>query len=537
MRFNFLVSLEGMLKRMKFNCYLIVLMLASFGIQAQSTKIDSLHRLLVKADDLQKIHIFIELAIEQAGTSNETAINTVKNALALARQVNDCAGISRSGKILGMLYNRLEQYTEAILILNEVLIIAGEEHYNEDLKYILNALGSAYAVQANYDKALACHLRSFTIREAQGNKKEMSISLLNIGFAYYKLRNYDKALEYYTRALDLKLAEKDDYDLDRLYINIALCFDVFGKFDEAKRYLKEGLLKCGSNCSEQIKTEAEYAMGRILFKENDVMGAYVHIKESLKYARKVSDRFQAESLTFLAEILIREKEYGEASRLLKEAEQICLQFKFDAVLLDVYQNYATLYKERGDFENLSFVQTRYIDLKEEIYNVDMRQNISRLQSGLEQRDNIQTIESQKIRLSLDKNALAEQKNLNNLIVLAVLLFVVVIVILYKSNQQRKKMNRFLEVQVKERTQQLEASYDAARQSNDDMQAVINYTSRDIRSCIASIKGICNLVRQDHGDESVAGLHQSVVQLTSIVEGIQRSSDIVPASIDNNRSKG
>ena len=63
---------------MRFKCYLICLILSPLGAQAQSPKIDSLQKLLLTANDTQRITYLIELAIVQARTSNEVAIQTAK---------------------------------------------------------------------------------------------------------------------------------------------------------------------------------------------------------------------------------------------------------------------------------------------------------------------------------------------------------------------------------------------------------------------------------------------------------------------------
>ena len=93
-----------------------------------------------------------------------------------------------------------------------------------------------YTYKAEYDKALDHHFQSLVLREKEGNKAEISITLNNIGLVYFKLHNYEGALKYYNQCLAMKQEVKDSVDLHVLYLNLGLCYLHLKKFEEAKEY-------------------------------------------------------------------------------------------------------------------------------------------------------------------------------------------------------------------------------------------------------------------------------------------------------------
>ena len=74
----------------------------------------------------------------------------------------------------------------------------------DEYKKILNGLAVAYTFKAEYDKALEYNFQSLVVREAEGDKAEISITLNNIGLVYFKLHNYEGALKYYNQMFKLK---------------------------------------------------------------------------------------------------------------------------------------------------------------------------------------------------------------------------------------------------------------------------------------------------------------------------------------------
>jgi len=472
--------------------------------------------------DTTQIRTLIRQAIGEAATDQQQAICTLHDAHAAARELNDTAGLVWSGRLIGQLYNAQEKYPASIAILNDMLVLAAARNYRDDQKYIFNALGMAYIFQANYDKALQCHLRSLEIRQEQGNESEAAIALSNIGFTYYKLEDYERALEYNLRSIRLKTAIHDRYDLDRLYINAGLCLYNLKQYDEAAGHVALGLSSCDGICSDDIRIEASFAMGAIRLDQRDLPGAEIYFNQSLQYSRKAGrKRFESENLVHLAEILSKEGHFNTALKYLDDAAEIARLLGLDELLLRICQIAAEIHHQRKDYLKLATAQAAYIALEEKIHNARIHENIAKVQSELEHQSSIQLVQSQQRMLQLREAVLEDQRRFNRMAVMTVLAFACMVVLLAIIIFRRKRYNAKLENEIRLRTQALQESYGTARRDYFEMRETVKVVLKDIRSCCTTLDGIEELKRLDAGnkgeDNTLSTLRDSIKEFAEEVE--------------------
>ncbi len=174
------------------------------------------------------------------------------------------------------------------------------------IRGILNALGAAYILKADYDKALELNFESLLLREKEGDKAEMSVALQNIGLVYFKLRNYEQAIEYYSNALNLKKSSKPSVDLDMLLINLGLCYNQISEFAKVREFIIEGLNVCQNDCRDDILIQGKYGLGVSFFIQKKYDEAEANFQESYRLATSTNDqRFQIENLVYLGELYNR----------------------------------------------------------------------------------------------------------------------------------------------------------------------------------------------------------------------------------------
>lgn len=452
--------------------------------------------------------------------NNTEAVKYIKQANEIAFAIGDTAKIVKSNRILGQLLNRQEN-REAIDVFLKTIPIAKRNKLRNDYKIMLNGLAMAYAIQAEYDKALETHLQSLILREEDGDKAEISIALNNVGFVYFKIKNYEKALEYFSRSLQLKKEINDKYDLDRLLINIGLSNVHLHNSTKAYEYIHKGLAECSPNCNDQITIEGQFGLGVAFFNDHNYDSSKAHFNTSLSVSKQTENaRFQAENLVYLGRVAIEEKDSVSARKYLSQAEVLALDGGYNQLLMDTYKHFYTLYNQVKHFENASKYQTRYITLKDSLIGEELVKNISRIQTNFEERENLNTIK-------LKEEDLARQRNLNIAIGVIALLAGLLVFVLYRSNvitrrvnsalsdaktiietqnHRLQNINRELDAKVKEKTADLvkaNEELDKANKSlvrvNDELDNFIYKTSHDIRGPLASLKGICSVALMDVKD--------------------------------------
>lgn len=458
--------------------------------------------------------IKIELGWHYLNANDVDALKYSTEGFNLALQFGDSSKLVKAGRIKGQALRRLDRLQESIEILSQMLPIARRNKHLDEQKKILNSLALAHTFMAEYDKALEYHFQSLILRETEGDKAQISVTLNNIGLVYFKLHNYESALKYYNQCLVLMQEVKDTTDIHSLYLNLGLCYLHLKKFDEAKDYTLQALALCGTKCSDEIMIMGEFGLGESSYWLGDLDDAQVHLSKSLTIARRTSDkRWQAENLVYLGVVSIQKKEYEAAISILNEADTIARSAGYNQLLIEIYKHFSNLYNQTEDFRNAATYQEKYIKLADSLISRDLVKSIGRIQANYEERENIATIAS--------KEVLLEQGRYLSFLffIIALLAGSLVLVLQFgnrnikrvnaklseaketiqKQNAELENKNRELDIEVDKKTVDLAHVNQSLKQVNDELDNFIYKTSHDIRGPLASLKGMCNVALMDVKD--------------------------------------
>ena len=477
---------------------ILVLMLSSFAVHAQ--KIDSLKALLGASSGTAKYDILFALAYEYSDVNDSLSLIYANELYSLANEMGDSSRMIQAGRIQAGELRRLERVDESIQLAQEVLQIARRHNNLIEIKLLLNSLAVSHTFMAEYDKALRYNFESLIAREAEGNKQEISIALNNIGLIYYKLQDYNKSIDYYKRSLRLKREVDDLHDMDRLLINIGLCYNYLGRYSEAKEYFDEGLSICKEECSDQIRLESQFGLGVSYLGLEKNEESATHFQESLSIARLVRDkRWQLENLVYLSEIKILLRDELEAKKYLQEAERIAAGTVYNELLISIYKKYSILYNLVDDYKNAALYQSKYISLKDSIYDEDLIKNLTKVQTDYEERENIKTIAEKNEVLKLKEEIIVRQKQQYVFVFAITLLILSLAVALMWAGKLQRKANRLLADSRANLARKVEERTAELLRVNIELDNFIYKTSHDIRGPLATFKGLCMVALIDIKD--------------------------------------
>jgi signal transduction histidine kinase len=477
---------------------LLAIILSTFSLHAQ--KIDSLKLLLTTSSGLARYEVLFTLAYEYSDVNDSLSLVYAEDLFTLANEMGDSSLITKAGRIKAGELRRLERLNEAIQIAHDVLEIARRHNNLTEIKLLLNSLALSHTLMAQYDSALKYNFESLIIREKEGGKPDISIALNNIGLIYYKLRDYHKSIEYYNRALVLKREVNDQHDLDRLLINIGHCYNSLNSFDEAKNYFTEALSVCMDNCSDQINLESQIGLGVSHYGTANYSEALTHFQISFEVAKKIgSSRYQAENLIYLAKINVKNNDYKKATQMFLESERLSLAKGYNFLLIETYNQFSKLYSETNDFKNASLYQSKYIALKDSIYNEALLQNLTKIQTDYEERENIKTIAEKNEGLRLKEEVINRQRQQTIFIFAITLLILGLATALMWAGKLQRKANRLLADSRANLARKVDERTAELLHANEELDHFIYKTSHDIRGPLATFKGLCVIARTDIKD--------------------------------------
>ena len=491
------------MKKMLLIILVIVLMSDQLGICQSLDKVDSLKRLLVTSPEGNLFDVLWGLAYELYEVDNLQALEYAKQSNIVALRDGDSLQIVKSGRIMGQLLRRVGKLDESIRVLSYVLPISERHNIEKEKVLILNALAGAHTFKAEYDKALDYHFKSLIIREKKGDRKQISVSLINIGLVHFKLEDYTLALEYYLKALKIKEEIDYSYDNEFLLVNIGLCYNQLDDCENARKYFNKAITICGSPCSRKVAIEIEHGLGETSVFEKRYSEAELHFKRSFENSEKWSDqRYQLVNLNELAKLSIEKNLIADAKFYVDQAEALPDKSQFTELYLEIFKLKAELYKKSKDYKSANLFLTKYGELKDKIFDSEVKRRLMRVQTQFAERENLARIESQSNILVLQGEAIQRQKLLNVLIGAVAFLATVLVIVLYRSNRHKQRVNTILDKRVSERTFELEKNRDELKHSHDEKDLILKRVSSDLTSSWATLNGLSNLAAMELPPEQV-----------------------------------
>jgi len=493
---------------------LFLVALRPLSLYSQQGKIDSLQNVIKNSRGILKFDPLVNLIrIYWAADSIQKCYSYVNQIYEIAFRSGDTAKIVFASRVLGTTLNRLSDYIEAETILLKMLPIAKRKpELRGEYTKILNTLATAYLFQGKYDKSLDLDFLALAILEEDKDYENLAICLHNIGVVYYKLKNYEKGIRYYEQSLELKRRTHDDYDVELLLVNISLSYRYLNDLVKAKAYVDSSLIICsGKGCNNSTMINAYYCQGLISKDTGKLNEAEAYFLKSYDLAVKSDNkRFQFDNIDYLSQIYLERKQNAKALQYLKEAESLIDHgVPLNLEVINIYARFFQAYRKTGNCEKLTFYLQKYIGLKDSIYNEALTVNLMRIESEYLEHENKARLATQDQNLILKEEAIRRQTMLNISISLVTLCFVVIAVMLFKSNKQRKTINELLEIKVKERTKELELNKNELLKAYKEQDSLMTKTAQDIRSSLATIKGICSVGLKDITDSNARHYIQEV----------------------------
>lgn len=112
------------------------------------------------------------------------------------------------------------------------------------------------------------------------------------------------------------------------------------------------------------------------------------------------------------------------------------------------------------------------------------------EAAFTEREHQAKLDAQNRILALNNEIILRQKVVNIFIGVVAVLVIILAIVLARSNKQKRIANNVLDEKVRQRTRELEANRDALQRAWQEKDLLITKASNDIRSSMATVKGLC-----------------------------------------------
>lgn len=506
----------------------LIMALSSMTVSfASGQNPDSLRTILSKQIGSDRRLTLFELAYYYTDRDNLLALEYINEASRVSQELGDSLMIVKTGRLKSLLYRRIDMMDSSLVLSETILPIAERNKYEQECKKILTGLALAYTFTSNYDKALAAYLRLMHWTDLNDNLAEASIIFNNIGLVYYKLNNFEKALLYFEKSLRLKREVKDSFDLDVLYVNISSCYAFMKDHQKAVEFSELALSTCEPECSKMLIARIEYSNALVLYQMRKFKESELRFRKSYDLAQETNNvRHQIDVLDRLFQIYHDTGDISSAKKFAPDAQLHVSKGSFYVEgVIELCGHLSRIFQKTGEFEKMMQYQSRYIQLKDSVFNADLITNLMDAESEILERENNSKLESQERILELSAIIIGRQRALNMVAGVIGILLIALVILLIQIVMQKKRANLLLEQKVKERTIELELNHNMLLKSVQDRNHEIQRLSNDIRSSLATIKGLGLLVSHDLGTINGSSYLAKIEEASdNLIRGLNRKYD-------------
>jgi signal transduction histidine kinase len=472
------------------------------------------------------IIIIISISFVCVGKAHNTQVDSLEHLVSSSAELNKIAlwkleicKIKHEESAVDM----LKSMDELHLLLN---LIDNEDTY---IKICLFS-GSVYRSSGEYENALRYDFLGLEHAEINESFLLEAKLLNNIGIDFYQSKNFNKALEYYLLAEKKYLEVGDASGTGDCYNNIAMAYDDLEKSDSALFYYEKAQNIFEKHNDKDAISDILNNKAGVYYKNGDFEKVFDLIMKSLEIQEELGNENKvAYTLINIGILYYSLGEYEKAIEYEERGLSIAEKNSSYPHLRFGYESLADAYAEVGDYQKAFSTQIKFAAINDTIFNQDMAQAISEMQTKYE----TEKI-AQQVKLLQTENELADiQINKGRILLLTFLIIIVlgllIAIILIRQNRFKARLNKILESK--------NVEMNSLNATKDKFFAIV---SHDIKNPLSGFKAITSALDDSFNEMSendikkyIKILRNSSNQLDELLKGLLNWSALLNSNKEIN----
>nr|NQU92769.1 tetratricopeptide repeat protein [Bacteroidota bacterium] len=323
----------------------------------------------------------------------------------------------------------------------------------------------------------------------------IAYSLANIGNVYFALEQYQNALNYNLRALDIKYDLGDPKQIAYSLRTTGLVYQSLKQFDEAKEMFKKALGLYQETGALYGESNMYYHLGNVTFEQfADKSKALIYYEKALEIYNRLQNYYgTAISKYEKAKAYMEMGQYEMARLLFGETLDDARKIPGRKLIMEIYREYAELYKKQGDYLNALVYFEKFAVLRDSLFTENTDRNIAEMQTKY----NMTEKEAQIQLLTKEKKL----NTANHLFYILLIFFASTFgFFTYFRYRDKKKTNKQLEGEIQFRKQfekQLKESEAQLTEANATKDKFFSIISHDLKSPFGAMMGLSELLDTEY----------------------------------------
>lgn len=180
-----------------------------------------------------------------------------KNAIEMARRMNNPRKMAKSCGNIGIIYREKNQFKEGIQYNQEALKYANESGDSSSIAYALAELGTMYDRSGDYEKATPLLMQALHIRERLNEQNELAYTYFYIGNNMRRKGLNAQSSEWIRKGYDQAVKINNVKQIIDAYHTLFLNFEEIKRYDSANFYLRKFVDIRDSLSGKEVKEKIE----------------------------------------------------------------------------------------------------------------------------------------------------------------------------------------------------------------------------------------------------------------------------------------
>lgn len=439
-------------------------------------------------DSAQRIQCIVQIGQSYNWENNfEVAKLLFDSAEKVAEHYNDVVSKAKVNYSRAVLANKIGHnqlaLQQALLALDRKL----ESNDTDRIWIVWNLLGIIYDDLGNYPEAIKCYTTALSLVSDARDRQGLIIVYNNLASFYTSVDMPDESIHYYDEALKLVGGDDHPEDVWYLYNNKAEILLESGDTIGASYNAKKAYTAC-------LRLEDECELAYVLEVQANLMltkHRYDSAQVFFEQVKNISDKCKNQtllsmSLRGLGLVYSTVGQSFKAERSYLEALQVAKRAKLSKEVENIYHGLYEHYKKQGQVRNaLHFFELANTS-KDSLLSSTVNLEVSRVASEFHNREELQKLEYRRAaqKLQLEAELKKESSNKN------VLLLVLILTILLAATLVR---SYFL----------LQNHNQKLAQLNEEKNTLMGVVAHDLRSPLNNIKGLISLIKSESNETNLS----------------------------------
>ncbi len=392
--------------------------------------------------------------------------------------------------------------------------------YFFSVNILLLIVSSVVAQEKNQQKEVSYHLEEAKAFESAGDFREATRNFNEAAMLVWEDKNYPDAIEYFNKSIELNKKINNLSGISKLHSNLGMIYSDLGEYEKSLAFFELSLnyrLNQGQK-TEIISTYVNKAV--VLNNLNQYSDAALNLEKALELATEMNDAPQMKSCYgMLAET------YEKAGNQEKTLHYFNLYRTFHEM---IQRNKVTDAKKETEAIRMSALQSELEKKEKELQLLKaqsaLKQTQTELQNVSEEVQNLldantkqelamslleQNVEMDKLRLRETEAINSKQKIFILIIGTSLLIAFLIAVLLFRNYRHKKQLNSLLsqqndelEIQVENRTSDLQVSLQNLERRNQELDQFSHIISHNLRAPVANILGLSHIINQSDSSDPI-----------------------------------